>query len=89
MKKYSINTLAVGIAVFALMPVDALAYIDPGTGSILLQAVIAGVSMALAGLFGLRNWLVSLWRRLFHKQDIAVAFEDEVNPKHPDHSDDR
>jgi len=68
MKKYVLNILTFGAGVFSLMPGDAYAYIDPGTGSILLQAIIAGVSMALAGLFGLRKWLVSLWYRLFRKQ---------------------
>ena len=34
---------AVVICGVALMPVDALAYLDAGTGSMLLQVIIAGI----------------------------------------------
>jgi hypothetical protein len=44
-------------AVFLASTAPAFAYIDPGTGSMILQAVIGGVA---GGLFVLRGW----WRRL-------------------------
>jgi hypothetical protein len=44
-------------AVFALLfAPDALAYLDPGTGSILLQGLVAAVAATL-------TWLSLYWRR--------------------------
>ena len=44
------------VAVFAYVP-DAFAYLDPGTGSILLQGLIAGLA---GGLMAIRLY----WRKL-------------------------
>jgi membrane protein implicated in regulation of membrane protease activity len=49
-------------AMFLLVPiVSAFAYVDPGTGSMIIQAVIAAVvgGAAIIGAF---------WRRLFRKR---------------------
>ena len=55
--------LAALAALLAAFPVDALAYIDPGTGSMLLQSLLAAVAAALV--FGRTAWdrLKSLFKR--------------------------
>ncbi len=55
-----IRYLIIFTAFFICLPRDAQAYIDPGTGSLILQAVVAGV---LAGLFTMKSFL----RRIFGK----------------------
>jgi hypothetical protein len=45
------------VAWMTIFPSEALAYLDPGTGSLIVQSVIAGI--AAAG-FGLRLY----WRRI-------------------------
>lgn len=49
------------IAVF-LLPAYAYAYIDPGTGSLVLQALIAGGITALAFVRGIREKILDLFR---------------------------
>jgi UDP-N-acetylmuramyl pentapeptide phosphotransferase/UDP-N-acetylglucosamine-1-phosphate transferase len=51
--------------VFVVDLTNAFAYIDPGTGSVLLQSLIATISVGAAVLFGLRSRLALLWKRLF------------------------
>lgn len=55
-------------AVHALTPAAALAYIDPVTGSIMLQVLIAGVLGSLLAFkrvgFAVKNALFQIWRRL-------------------------
>jgi hypothetical protein len=46
--------LAAAAALLAAYPADALAYIDPGTGSMLLQSLLAAVAAALV--FGRSIW---------------------------------
>ena len=43
----------IGIAILLVTPGDALAYVDPGTGSYLFQLLIAG---GLAGVYTLRRY---------------------------------
>ena len=50
-----INILTV--AAIVLAPADAFAYLDPGTGSMILQITIAGIAAAGMG-------LKMYWRRL-------------------------
>jgi hypothetical protein len=38
---------AASIAVMGLLPTSAHAYLDPGTGSIILQAIVASVASSL------------------------------------------
>jgi hypothetical protein len=49
--------VALTLVLVLLQPAPALAYLDPGTGSFLFQAITAGV---ITGLFVLR----SSWQRL-------------------------
>ena len=54
----------------------ALAYLDPGTGSILLQAIIGGVA---TGLFIMRGY----WRKiknLFARREATTEFSGK--PRH-------
>lgn len=51
------DTFLRSLVVVALSAGDAMAYIDPGTGSLLLQMIIAGV---IGGLFHFRRYLTSL-----------------------------
>jgi hypothetical protein len=52
----------------ALTPAPALAYIDPVSGSIMLQVLIAGILGSLLAFkrvgFALKNALSEMWRRL-------------------------
>ena len=57
MRSASIGTLAALTLAFLLQPDPALAYLDPGTGSFLFQAITAGV---ITGLFILRT----SWQRI-------------------------
>ena len=59
------NALVLLLAVL-LTPSTALAYLDPGTGSLLVQAVIGGIA-ALAVFF--RQTWIRLWHRLRGRQD--------------------
>jgi hypothetical protein len=64
----SSKCLVIGAAAAALLPASygtAFAYLDPGTGSIILQSLIAGIigSMALARMYWTR--LKDIVRRTF------------------------
>ncbi len=61
--KISRNALTVSLF-FALVSQPAFAYIDPGTGSMVLQLVVAGV---LGALFTIKTW----WR---HLTDMTKRF---------------
>jgi hypothetical protein len=56
------------VGLFSLLfPREAHAYLDPGTGSYLLQILAAGV---LASLFFFKTWwrrLISFFQRIFRK----------------------
>lgn len=67
--------------VFFCITVDAWAYIDPGTGSMLLQSIIAGISIIIATLFSIRTYLISLWHRLFRKHQSPDESEVLKKPK--------
>lgn len=54
--------LAIAIATLCF-PANAYAYIDPGTGSLVLQAVIAGGVTALVFIRRVRDKIFSLFRR--------------------------
>lgn len=59
----------------------AYAYIDPGTGSYLIQVVMAGI---LGGLFAVKL----LWRRVFHvARNLCFRFREDGgnrDPRQPD-----
>lgn len=56
------------MALLACWPLDALAYLDPGTGSLMLQAIVAGI---FAGLFAIKRYIfmfVALLKKPFQKR---------------------
>jgi hypothetical protein len=57
LSRKSVRIFLVVVAWMTIFPSEALAYLDPGTGSLIVQSVIAGI--AAAG-FGLRLY----WRRI-------------------------
>ncbi len=68
----SSKCLAIGATAAALLPASygtAFAYLDPGTGSIILQSLIAGIigSMAFARMYWAR--LKEIVRRTFGDRD--------------------
>lgn len=63
------NLLLFAALLFLLGPTDASAYIDPGTGSYILQIVAAGI---LGGLFAVKMFwfqVKDFFRRLFGRGD--------------------
>lgn len=46
-----------------IMPSPAYAYIDPGTGSLILQAIVAGGITALVYFRNIRRKILSFFRR--------------------------
>jgi len=56
--------LALALGLFALGAAPAYAYIDPGTGSVIWQALIAG---GLGLLFVLKSYGRRIWRALGHR----------------------
>lgn len=67
-RQVSSKCLAIGAAAAVLLPASygtAFAYLDPGTGSIILQSLIAGIigSMAFARMYWTR--LKEIYRRTF------------------------
>jgi hypothetical protein len=52
-------------------PMDSYAYLDPGTGSLMLQAIVAGI---FAGLFAVKRYIfmiIAFLKRPFQKRGTA------------------
>ncbi|MBC8276672.1 MAG: hypothetical protein H8E46_00450 [FCB group bacterium] len=61
MKWFSLSYLVVlTVMVLVMFPRDAHAYIDPGSGFIMLQVLLAGV---VGGFFVFKNFWLNLFRR--------------------------
>ena len=56
-----------------LMPRDAFAYIDPGSGSMAYQVVLTGI---LAGMFAVRRVLAWFTRRFASRNHSATPLDD-------------
>lgn len=63
------RTTAVLVSLVALAPANAHAYIDPGTGSMLLQAVVAALVGLGLTLRQVRGWLGRLARRILGSRE--------------------
>ncbi len=70
------NTISINVAfivafltVLSIFPCDAKAYIDPGTGSLMLQYVSSGI---LLGLLSLKA-TVSHIRRVFQSSNFRIG----------------
>ena len=58
------GTILLGLVVFHVVaPVQALAYLDPITGSIVLQVLAAGFVAAMATFRRTREWFGGLFRK--------------------------
>lgn len=57
-----IRMVYIGLIAVFLLPTYAYAYIDPGTGSLILQALIAGGITALAFVRGIREKIIDFFR---------------------------
>jgi hypothetical protein len=72
MRNSLLRHLLVFVALLTLIvPTDASAYIDPGTGSYILQIIAAGL---LGGLFAIKMFwfqVKSFFKRLFSRHDKA------------------
>ena len=55
-----------------------LAYIDPGLGALLWQAIVAGVIGFLFYLKKTRQWIVDLIRKIFGRGEKAEIIPTEV-----------
>lgn len=51
------------LALFLFLPTPAMAYIDPGTGSLMLQAAIGAVAVALVAIKGYWHKLKGMFSR--------------------------
>jgi hypothetical protein len=58
MKHLIVNALSLA-AIYSLLSLPAHAYIDPGTGALIIQALIGGLATAL---FTIKLW----WRKLLN-----------------------
>jgi hypothetical protein len=71
------STLLASFAIFIAATDNAYAYLDPGTGSIILQAIVAGVASTL---FAVRMY----WSRIKEKLGMSRASdEDDQGPSEP------
>lgn len=59
-----------------IAPSEALAYIDPGTGSFVFQFAIAGI---LGLSYSFRSFFKTIWQRLTRKKTTPETREDELN----------
>jgi hypothetical protein len=67
------------LLVLALGPAPALAYLDPGVGSILIQSIIAGVVAALVFFRNLKYYVLNLFSKRKPKTSDTRAESD--NPE--------
>jgi hypothetical protein len=67
-----------------------LAYIDPGTGSLIFQALVAGFLGAVMGLRSLRGWIALKLSKLFGgavpTAEHSAADSSRVCPRTADHT---
>jgi hypothetical protein len=67
---------ACGLCLFSFSP--AHAYLDAGTGSILLQAIIGAVAAGMAVLLGLRGRISAIFSRLKNKDAKKANSSNEA-----------
>jgi hypothetical protein len=56
---------------------EAYAYLDPGTGSMIVQAVIAGVAAVSVSIGIFRRRLLSFWGRFFGQKNSKKDDRDD------------
>lgn len=74
--------LAIALAIVGMSTSSAHAYLDPGTGSIILQVLLGGLAgLALAGKLFWHRFLVMLGVRKEAKGDKGFADDHSVEAK--------
>jgi hypothetical protein len=81
-KKMKIASLMILLSIFLVLPINrSHAYLDPGTGSYILQLVVAGIAGALISIKvfwrNIKMFLVSIFYR--DKQDGLSEKTDDKN----------
>lgn len=61
--------LAAGAVLFVFTAMPAYAYLDPVTGTFLIQGLIAGVAACLAGIRSVRQRVVAFFASVFLRKD--------------------
>lgn len=64
------------MCLFFVFPTSAHAYLDPGTGSMILQALAAVLVTCMVFVQGIRRRIISFFQRLT-KKDIGKSWDDE------------
>jgi len=67
-RKLLLSSLLTGALVLALLSENAYAYVDPGTGSYIVQMLFAGVIAALFSIKLFWSRIKGFFKRLFSKQ---------------------
>lgn len=60
-------------------PVTAWAYVDPGSGMVMWQGLIAAVGALLVFRRHIIQWVNSIWRRVRGLPPVEVRNEDDSN----------
>jgi len=71
------RNVALYLVPFILMPTFAYAYLDPGTGSIILQALVAGVVSISVAFSSIRMKIWMFFQALFRTKDKANKDSDD------------
>ena len=81
--KYFIKITYFGLLLVFLTTKDAYAYLDPGTGSILLQGLVAVIGGVLIWFATIRRAIVSFFQRIFSgsNKEKSETESDESGPK--------
>ena len=73
-----INRLLVITGCFCLLSGDAYAYLDPGSGSLLFQSLLALFFTVAIGWRRLKQWIKSIFQKSPNKSDAADASDSDL-----------
>lgn len=68
LKMLASQIVIVLVATFVCFVPEAFAYIDPGTGSVILQGILAAISALITGVFAFRGFITRFFRRFISKK---------------------
>ena len=72
-------TALLGCAIWLIFAKNASAYFDPGTGSMILQGIIATAAAGLAAIWSYWHKLVSFFTEKDPQLDKSTSSDDTVN----------
>lgn len=72
-----INPINVSIVILITTTVPCLAYLDPVSGSILIQTVLGGAAAALVGIRSFREKIISFFKRPSSKFDPTKGKKEQ------------